>query len=133
MAELVLEGDEVVLRMTRGERFLAAHRDIRVPLSAVRSVDLLEQPTRRIRGLRPRYAKVVGGYWPGRFAYGSFFDGTVHRRLFAAVGGRTRRGLEVGLDGARYSRLVVSLDQPELTKATLAGALTSLHGARGAR
>jgi hypothetical protein len=133
MAELVLEGDEVVLRMSRGEHLLAAHRDVRVPVSAVRSVDLLEQPIQRIRGLRPRYSKALGGYWPGAFAYGSFFDGTVHRRLFAAVGGRTGRGLEVGLDGARYSRLVVSLDQPELAKAALAAALTSPHGARRPR
>jgi len=122
MAELVLEGDQVVLRLTRGERFLAAHRDVRVPVSAMTGVDLLEQPLRCVRGLRPRYSKVVGGYWPGWFAYGSFLDGTVHRRLFAAVGGRTRRGLEVGLAGARYSRMVVSLDQPELTMAALTAA-----------
>jgi len=119
VAELVLEGDQVVLRLTTRERLLAAHRDVRVPVSAVTSVELVEAPIQRIRGLRPRYFKVVGGYWPGLFAYGSFFDGTVRRRLFAAVGGRTRRGVEVGLVGARYSRLVVSLDQPEVTKAAL--------------
>ena len=60
-----------------------------------------------------------GGYWPGWFAYGFFFDGSVRQRLFAAVNGRKPRGLEITLDAAKYTRLIVSLDHPDAAKAAL--------------
>jgi hypothetical protein len=70
MANIAREGNEIVLRLSTGERILAMHRDVRVPLSAVESVDVVDGPIRRIHGLKPRNSKVLGGYWPGRFAYG---------------------------------------------------------------
>ena len=60
-----------------------------------------------------------GGYWPGWFAYGSFSDGAVRQLLFAAVNGRKPRGLEITLDGAKYTRLIVSLDHPDAAKTAL--------------
>ena len=119
MADIAREGNEVVLKLSAGERIMAAHRDIRVPLSAVKSVDVVDRPIRRIQGLKPRNFKVFGGYWPDRFAYGSFFDGTARQRLFAAVNGRKPRGLEITLDGAKYTRLIVSLDHPDAAKTAL--------------
>jgi hypothetical protein len=119
MANIAREGTEIVLKLSAGERILAVHRDVRVPFSAVRSVDLADEPIRRIQGLKPRNFKVFGGYWPGWFAYGSFFDGAVHQRLFAAVNGRKPRGLEITLDGAKYTRLIVSLDHPQAAKTAL--------------
>jgi len=50
MAEVAREGDEVVLTLSTGERIMAVHRDVRVPLSAVKSVDVVDGPIRRIRG-----------------------------------------------------------------------------------
>jgi len=73
MANIAREGNEIVLKLSTGERILAVHRDVRVPLSAVKSVDVVDEPIRRIQGLKPRNFKVFGGYWPGWFAYGSFF------------------------------------------------------------
>jgi hypothetical protein len=73
MANIAREGNEIVLGLSAGERILAMHRDVRVPLSAVKSVDVVDGPIRRVQGLKPRNSKVLGGYWPGRFAYGSFF------------------------------------------------------------
>ena len=119
MADIVREGNEIVLKLSTGERILAMHRDVRVPLSAVKSVDVVDGPIRRIQGLKPRNFKVFGGYWPGWFAYGSFFDGTVRLRLFAAVNGRKPRGLEITLNGAKYTRLIVSLDHPDAAKTAL--------------
>jgi hypothetical protein len=95
------------------------HRDVRVPLSAVTSIDVVDEPIRRIQGLKPRNFKVVGGYWPDRFAYGSFFDGAMRQLLFAAVNGRKPRGLEITLDGAKYTRLIVGLDDPDAAKTAL--------------
>jgi hypothetical protein len=119
MANMAREGHEIVLKLSAGERIMAMRRDVRVPLAAVQSVDVVDEPIRRIQGLKPRNFKVFGGYWPGRFAYGSFFDGAVRRLLFAAVSGRKPRGLEITLDGARYSRLIVSLDHPDTAKTAL--------------
>jgi hypothetical protein len=119
MADIAREGHEIVLKLSTGERILAMHRDVRVPLSAVKSVDVVDGPIRRIQGLKPRNMKVLGGYWPGWFAYGVFFDGTVRRRLFAAVNGRKHRGLEITLGGAKYTRLMVSLDDPDTAKTAL--------------
>jgi hypothetical protein len=119
MADVAREGNEIVLKLSTGERIMAMHRDVRVPLSAVNSVDIVNEPIRRIQGLRPRNFKVFGGYWPGWFAYGSFFDGTVRQLLFAAVNRRKPCGLEITLDGARYTRLIVSLDDPDGVKTVL--------------
>jgi hypothetical protein len=119
MADIAREGNEIVLKLSVGERILAVHRDVRVPLLAVQSVDVVDEPIRRIQGLRPRNFKFIGGYWPGWFAYGSFFDGAVRRLLFAAVDGRKPRGLEITLNGARYTRLILSLDHPDDAKTTL--------------
>jgi hypothetical protein len=119
MASIAREGNEIVLRLSTGERILAVHRDVRVPLSTVQSVAALDEPIRRIQGLKPRNFKAFGGYWPGKFAYGAFFDGTVRRLMFAAVNGRQPRGLEIALDGAKYSRLIVSLDDPDAARTAL--------------
>ena len=119
MADIVREGNDIVLKLSTGERIMAMHSDVRVPLSAVKSVDVVDGPIRRIQGLKPRNFKVFGGYWPGWFAYGAFFDGALHQRLFAAVNGRKPRGLEITLDGAKYTRLIVSLDHPDETKTAL--------------
>ena len=101
MADVAREGNEIVLKLSIGERIMAMRGDVRVPLSAVNSVDVVDEPIRRIHGLKPRNSKVFGGYWPGWFAYGAFFDGAVRQLLFAAVNGPTPRGLEIALDGAR--------------------------------
>ncbi|HYB86697.1 MAG TPA: hypothetical protein VEC76_07600 [Streptosporangiaceae bacterium] len=119
MADVAREGNEIVVKLSAGERILAVHRDVRVGLSAVKSVDVVDAPIRRIQGLKPRNFKVFGGYWPGWFAYGSFLDGAVGQLLFAAVNGRKPRGLEISLDGARYTRLIVSLDHLDAAKTAL--------------
>ena len=51
MADIVREGDDIILRLSTGERIMAVHRDIRVPLSAVKGVDVIDEPIRRIQGL----------------------------------------------------------------------------------
>ena len=119
MADIAREGSEIVVKLSPGERIMAVHRNVRVPLSAVKGIDVIDEPIRRIHGLKPRNSKVFGGYWPGWFAYGSFLDGALRRLLFAAVDGRKPRGLEITLDGARYTRLIVSLDDPDAAKTAL--------------
>ena len=119
MADIAREGDEIVVKLSNGEQILAVHRDVRVQLSAVQGIDVIDEPVRRINGMKPRNLRVFGSYWPGWLAYGSFLDGGLRRLLFAAVDGRKPRGLEITLDGARYTRLIVSLDHPDDAKTAL--------------
>jgi len=119
VAHVAREGSEIVIRLSAGERIMAMHRGVRVPISAVKSVDVVDEPIRRIQGLKPRNFKVFGGYWPGWFAYGALFEGAVRQLLFAAVNSRNPRGLEITLDGAKYTRLIVSLDHPDDAKTAL--------------
>jgi hypothetical protein len=42
MAELQLEGDEMVLHLSGAEKAEAVHGDLRVPLSTVRGVEVLD-------------------------------------------------------------------------------------------
>jgi len=57
MADLAREGGEIVLELSAGERIMALRRDVRVPLSAVTSVAVVDEPIRRIQGLKPRNFK----------------------------------------------------------------------------
>ena len=50
MANIAREDNEIVLKLSTGERIIAMHRDVRVPLSAVKSVDVVDEPIRRIQG-----------------------------------------------------------------------------------
>lgn len=49
MAELAVEGDELVLHLTRVEKLEAVHRDLRAPRAAVRSIEVLEDTPRGVR------------------------------------------------------------------------------------
>jgi hypothetical protein len=57
MANIAREGNEIVLKLSTGERKMAMHRDVRVSLAAVTSVDVVDEPIRRIQGLKPRNFK----------------------------------------------------------------------------
>lgn len=61
MANTAREGNEIVLKLSSGERIMAVHRDVRVPLPPVKSVDVVDEPIRRIQGLKPRNFKLSVG------------------------------------------------------------------------
>jgi pilus assembly protein TadC len=117
MAEVVVEGNELVVRLGRWEQLAALRRDIRVPLAAARAAVIEREPFRALRGIR-----APGTAWPGRIAYGVWR--TVRGRPdFAAI----RRGvpvIRVELDPpAQFGRLLVSMDDAE-------AALSRLDAAR---
>lgn len=100
MATMHLSDEELIVRLTRGEKVAAFHGDLRVALSAVRDVDVTTDAVTAARGLRspglaiPGHTKI--GTWrrPG------------HRAFVSA-----RRGLpavRVRLAGAAYDELVIS-------------------------
>ncbi len=73
MARLVMEGEDVVVRLSWRERAMTRCRDIRLPLTAVRDAWVEPDWWRALRGVRRR-----GRCRPGRFCLGewSHRDGT---------------------------------------------------------
>lgn len=106
MAELVREEDTLVLRLSMLEKVEGVHGDIRVPVSSVQSVTVLDDVIHAVHGL-----KMPGSRLPGVFAMGTFIsrDGTV----FAIVHHQTKRGLKVNLNGTTYDALIIGVDNPE--------------------
>jgi uncharacterized protein len=102
MARLVVEGDELVVRLGLGEKFWAFHTDIRVPLSAVRRVSVPEHPLAELRGWRMAGTGIPGLAVLGTRRHAGGFD-------FVALRGQLR-ALQVDLNGPpRWQRIVVSV------------------------
>ena len=101
MANLLVEGDHLVLRLSLLEKLGAFRGDVRVPLVAVRNVYVTDNPWAQLRGVR-----APGTGWPGVIALGTRRGPGV--KDFAAVY-RTGDGVVVELGGASsFGRLVAS-------------------------
>jgi hypothetical protein len=119
VASLVVEGNELVVTLSAVEKFGAFRGNVRVPLSAVKSVVVEPDPWSALRGMR-----APGTGMPGVVAYGV-------RRLpgvcrdFAAL---TGRGPAVRVDltqDSPFGRLLVSVADPEATVTSVQQALTA--------
>lgn len=113
MAELVREEDTLVLRLSTIEKVEGVHGDIRVHVSSIESVTVLDDVIHAVHGL-----KMPGSRIPGVFAMGTFIsrEGTV----FAIVHHQTKRGLKIALKGTTYDALIVGVDNPEELVSSLA-------------
>jgi hypothetical protein len=117
MAELLVEGGELVLHLSKAEKAEAVHGDLRVPLSAVRGLEVLDDahgPAGFRAGMK------IGTRLPGVIEVG-IVQG-LHRRLFAAVHHDTPRGIRVRLQGAAFDEWIVGSADPEAVVARLAPA-----------
>ena len=104
MAELRVDGDEVVLELSGLEKVGALHGDVRVARSSVREVRAVDDAMAEVRGLR-----APGTGFPGVIALGTW-----RRRGgkdFVAVR-RHAPGVVVELEGAPYRRLIVTTSDP---------------------
>jgi hypothetical protein len=114
MAELKIDGDELVLHLTTAEKLAGAHRDLRAPRSAVRAAEVIEDahPEAGIRaGLK------IGTRIPGLAEVGIVQGAT--RRRFVAVHHHTPRGLRIELDGTAFDEWIVGCTDPEAVAARL--------------
>ena len=114
MAELSPDGADLVLTLSAIEKAESIHGDIRVPMSSVRDVAVLEDVIHEVHGL-----KFPGTRWPGRFAIGRIIgpiETASFGTTFAVVHHDTPRGLRVRLEGAAFDQLLVGCDDPEATK-----------------
>jgi hypothetical protein len=102
MANLTVEGTDVVVHLSGLEKLAAFRGDVRLPAAAVRAVAVEPNPWGALRGIRS-----PGTGWPGVIAYGA----RRHRggRDFAAVLGR-RPAVRLELDPpSPFGRVVVSV------------------------
>jgi hypothetical protein len=112
MAELEIDGSDLVLRMSTGEKILGAHGSPRVPVVAVSHVEILENAHEAAdHGFR------VGERIPGVSEIGTFYaDG---RKLFCVVHHSTPRGLRITFNDAKYDEWVVGCENPEEVRTKL--------------
>ena len=111
MAELIVENDELVVRLRTIEKAEAVHGEVRVPLKSLRTVEVLDDAIAAVHGFR------VGTGIPGSVAIGTFSSRDA--KIFAVVHHDTPRGIKVGLEGAQYDQLIVGCDDPEGVAASL--------------
>jgi hypothetical protein len=114
MAELRIDGNELLLHLTAAEKIEGVHGDLRAPLSAVRGIEVLEdahEPVGVHAGVK------IGTRIPGVIEVG-IVQGA-GRRLFAAVHRGTPRGLRVRFEGTDYDEWIVGCADPETVAATL--------------
>jgi hypothetical protein len=114
MAELRVEDGKLVLHLTTMEKVEGAHRDLRVPLSAVSGVEVLDDAHAPV-GVRAGVK--VGTRVPGVVEVGTVLGST--KRMFAAVHHDTPRGLRVSLDESSYDEWIVGCSDPEAVVARL--------------
>lgn len=112
MAELQVEGDELVLHLSGKEKLEAIHGDLRVPRAAVRAVEVLDdahEPADHSLKFGTRIFGVVEvGTFKGRA-----------QKIFAAVHHDTPRGVRIAFDGTDYDAWIVGCPDPEATKARI--------------
>ncbi|HLI45258.1 MAG TPA: hypothetical protein VKU92_12430 [Acidimicrobiales bacterium] len=112
MAELVVEGDELVLHLSRVEKLESVHGDLRAPRSAVRSVQVLEDAHEPAdHGFK------VGERVPGYSEVAVIRTGG--ETLFAVVHHNTPRGVRIDFDGADYDAWIVGSEDPEGLKSRI--------------
>ena len=114
MAELRVEGEELVLHLSGAEKLEGVHRDLRAPLTAVRGLEVIDD-AHRAAGIRA--GMKIGTRIPGIVEVGTVQGLT--RRLFAAVHHDTPRGLRVQLDATSFDEWIVGCTDPEAVAARL--------------
>jgi hypothetical protein len=105
MAELSIDGGELVVGLGPWERLGAVRGDLRVPLSAIAEVREVAAALRHVRGSR-----APGTAWPGKIALG-IWRGRYGKDFVAAYKGEP--GVIIELHGHAFSRVVVSGQIPD--------------------
>src|SRR5271170_7365888 len=114
MADLEVEGNELVLHLMAIEKTEGAHGDIRVPLTAVTAVRSVDDPWTELRGIR-----APGTGLPNVIAVGTRRGN--FGKDFAAVHGKGP-AVVVELEGSGYGRLVISADDAAARATSIAQA-----------
>jgi hypothetical protein len=107
LAEISAQSDELCVSLSRQERLMAFHGDVRIPLASVQRVSLEPDPWGALRGIR-----APGTGIPGVVAYG-VRRMTGERPDFAAVHGK-EPAVRVWLDQrSPFAQLLVTVSDAE--------------------
>lgn len=100
MAELLVDGADLVVHLTPMQKFVSFHLDIRVPLTAVRSVKPLDNPWMTLRGRRMAGTALRGVAAMGTWIHGDkLFD-------FNIVRGQ-QKAVQVDVNAGRFQRYII--------------------------
>jgi len=115
MATVTIDGPNLLVKLTMAEKMGSFHGNVQVPVSSVRAASVEATPWNAIRG-----TKAAGVGIPGGAALGvRYFSGG---KDFTAVHG-DQPAVRIDLDDkAPYSRLVVSVADPDKTVAAILAA-----------
>jgi hypothetical protein len=125
MAELLVDDDDVVIKLTLPEMLLAWHRQVRVPVASVRMVHVEDDPLAGFPWCRP-----PGLAWPGAFAVGSRRR-SGRREL--AVAHAHAPALVLDTSGGPWDRIVVTHADAAAIAAELAGRVLARRPAKPSR
>jgi hypothetical protein len=125
MAELIIEAADLVLNLTAFEKAEALHGDVRIPLTSVRSVEVLDDAVGAAHGFR------VGTAFPGVLVVGTLTSADT--RTFAVVHHDAHRGVRVTLEDASFDQLIVGCANPEEVAGRLTDAVPVTPPASGPR
>lgn len=123
MADLVLDQNDIIVRLGALEALATWRREVRVPLRDLRMVHVEEEPLGGLPRLR-----VPGLWWPGVMVLGTARH--CGRREFAAVHAG-RPAVVLDLEGGSWERLVVSCPDAVVLAADLAALLLERGPHRG--
>jgi hypothetical protein len=103
VAQLVVDGDELVVRLTTWEKVSGFHGNVRVPLAALRSVRTPDNAWAELRGWRMAGTGIPGLVAIGTRRHGDGYDFTaVHRQ---------RPAVQIDINGPpRWQRLLISVE-----------------------
>ncbi|HEY6538681.1 MAG TPA: hypothetical protein VI138_06550 [Candidatus Dormibacteraeota bacterium] len=105
MADIRIEQGRLIVALTTVEKLEAVHGDLRVPLSAVGELEVVDQPLALLHGF-----KLIGAGVPGSTAVG-IWEGPEGRTF--SVEHHASRGLVINLEGQAYRRLIIGSADPE--------------------
>lgn len=123
MADLRVEGNDLVVRMNPLERLATFRWKPRVALDTVLGMEIVEHPRRDLLGLR-----VLGTGIPAVVEYGTY---EVNGGLtFAAVNFTHRRAVRVRLDSpsGRFQQFVIGRYHPDATLQALSALVAKSNG-----
>ena len=118
MAELHVEGDQLVLHLTPAEKLEGTHGDLHAPLAAIRTIEVLDDAHGPADRVGFKIGTRIGGIIEVATVQG------LKRRMFAAVHHNTPRGIRVSFEGASFDEWIVGCADPEATASQLQRSIT---------
>ena len=117
MAELIVDDQDLVVRLTLGEKIWSFHGDVRVRLSSIVSVAPDLKPWLGLRGWRMAGVTFAGHAALGTRRHGAGYDFCILHR--------DRPAVQVNVASGRFSRLIICVPEggdPEAEAARIAAA-----------